>query len=59
MLREITLFNSVGMAIEDVATATFAYQQALAVGLGTRLDLDGASLPGMPASVPHLVVPHH
>lgn len=57
--REITLFKSVGMAIEDVATATFAYQQALAVGLGTRLDLDGASLPGVPASVPHLVVPHH
>jgi alanine dehydrogenase len=55
--REITLFKSVGMAIEDIATATFAYQQALAAGLGTRLDLDGASLSGAQASVPHLIVP--
>ena len=40
--REITLFKSVGMAVEDIATASFAYQQALASGLGTYIDLAGA-----------------
>lgn len=39
---EITLFKSVGMATEDMATASFAYQNALASGLGTRLELEGA-----------------
>jgi alanine dehydrogenase len=39
--REITLFKSVGMAIEDLTTASFAYQQALAMGLGTYLPLEG------------------
>jgi len=39
--REITLFKSVGMAIEDLTTASFAYQQALAMGLGTYVQLDG------------------
>ena len=43
--RDITLFKSVGMAIEDVATATFAYQQALAKGIGTHIELDGAGTP--------------
>jgi alanine dehydrogenase len=38
---EITLFKSVGMAIEDIATASFAYQRALEAGVGMRLDLDG------------------
>lgn len=38
---EITLFKSVGMAIEDIATASFAYQQALEAGAGTPIDLDG------------------
>jgi alanine dehydrogenase len=39
--QEITLFKSVGMAVEDIATATFAYQQAIAAGVGTELQLDG------------------
>jgi alanine dehydrogenase len=39
--QEITLFKSVGMAVEDIATATFAYQQAISAGVGTRLQLDG------------------
>ena len=43
--RQITLFKSVGMAIEDIATATFVYQQALAAGVGTQVQLD----PGMEA----------
>jgi alanine dehydrogenase len=38
--RQITLFKSVGMAVEDVAAATFAYQQALAKGVGTYMQLD-------------------
>ena len=46
--RDITLFKSVGMAIEDIATATFAYQQALAAGIGTHIELDGAGTPAMP-----------
>jgi ornithine cyclodeaminase/alanine dehydrogenase-like protein (mu-crystallin family) len=41
---EITLFKSVGMAIEDIATASFAYQRALEAGVGMRLDLEGTSL---------------
>jgi ornithine cyclodeaminase/alanine dehydrogenase-like protein (mu-crystallin family) len=46
--RDITLFKSVGMATEDIATATFAYQQALAAGIGTHIELDGAGTPAMP-----------
>ena len=46
--REITLFKSVGMAVEDIATATFAYEQAMAIGAGTQLYLDGASVSAMP-----------
>jgi alanine dehydrogenase len=41
---EITLFKSVGMATEDMVAASFAYRQALAAGLGTRIELDGAAL---------------
>jgi ornithine cyclodeaminase/alanine dehydrogenase-like protein (mu-crystallin family) len=44
--REITLFKSVGMAIEDLATASFAYQQALAMGLGTYVPLEGPAASG-------------
>jgi len=43
--RDITLFKSVGMAIQDVATAAFAYQQALASGVGTQIEMDGAAMP--------------
>jgi alanine dehydrogenase len=39
---DITLFKSVGLAVEDVATAAFAYQQAVAAGIGTFIELDGA-----------------
>jgi ornithine cyclodeaminase len=34
---EITLFKSVGLGIEDVATARHVYQKALRLGAGTRL----------------------
>jgi alanine dehydrogenase len=36
---EITIFKSSGIAIWDVAAAGFIYRQALAQGLGKRLDL--------------------
>lgn len=34
---EITLFKSVGLAIQDVAVAAMAYQRALAAGIGQEL----------------------
>jgi alanine dehydrogenase len=53
--REITLFKSVGMAIEDLTTASFAYQQALAMGLGTYIQLDESG--GANGLVPSLSAP--
>jgi ornithine cyclodeaminase/alanine dehydrogenase-like protein (mu-crystallin family) len=38
-LEAITLYKSVGMAIEDAATARLAYERARAQGLGTDLQL--------------------
>ena len=55
--REITLFKSVGMAIEDIATASFVYEAAVAAGVGTRIDLDGMSVASGQESLPQLVVP--
>jgi len=37
--EEITCFKSVGCAIEDAATARLAYDRALAVGRGLRVEL--------------------
>lgn len=42
--QEITLFKSVGVAIEDIAVATFAYKQALAAGMGVELDMESSEL---------------
>ncbi|MBK6486661.1 MAG: ornithine cyclodeaminase family protein [Gemmatimonadetes bacterium] len=39
--RERTIFKSLGLAVEDVASARFIYQQALATGAGTWLELGG------------------
>lgn len=36
---QITLFKSVGVAIEDVAVAAFVYREASKRGLGTEIDL--------------------
>jgi ornithine cyclodeaminase/alanine dehydrogenase-like protein (mu-crystallin family) len=47
--REITLFKSVGMALEDIATAGFVYQRALASGLGTKIALEEPALVSMGA----------
>ncbi|HEU5170700.1 MAG TPA: ornithine cyclodeaminase family protein [Gemmatimonadales bacterium] len=37
--QEITLFKSLGMAVEDVATASYVYQQARARGAGREVEL--------------------
>jgi ornithine cyclodeaminase/alanine dehydrogenase-like protein (mu-crystallin family) len=37
---ELTLFKSVGVAIQDVATAAFAYEQASEQGIGTKIELE-------------------
>jgi len=36
---EITIFDSTGTALEDVAAAAVVYEQALARGAGLRLSL--------------------
>ena len=41
--REITLFKSVGIAVEDVATAAYVYEQARARQFGTPMTLDGTA----------------
>jgi ornithine cyclodeaminase/alanine dehydrogenase-like protein (mu-crystallin family) len=37
--RDITLFKSLGLAIEDVATAAFVYERAQKEGVGTEVQL--------------------
>ena len=39
--EEITLFKSVGVAVEDLAAARVVYARAVAAGAGTRLELGG------------------
>jgi ornithine cyclodeaminase len=39
--EEITLFKSLGLAVEDVASANYIYQKALDTGKGTLIELGG------------------
>jgi ornithine cyclodeaminase len=39
---EITLFKSLGLAIEDLASAAHVYAEAVRTNTGTRVDLGGA-----------------
>lgn len=39
---EITLFKSLGLAVEDVASAHFIYQKAVAQAVGTSVELGGS-----------------
>jgi ornithine cyclodeaminase/alanine dehydrogenase-like protein (mu-crystallin family) len=39
---EVTIFDSTGVALEDVAAAVLVYERALAEGRGTRLTLSGS-----------------
>ena len=40
---EITLFKSVGVAIEDIATASHVYNKAIENGVGTAIGMDNTS----------------
>jgi ornithine cyclodeaminase/alanine dehydrogenase-like protein (mu-crystallin family) len=39
---EITLFKSVGIAVQDIAVAVYVYKEALEAGIGTALDLNAS-----------------
>ena len=39
---EITLFKSLGLAVEDLASASYVYTEALRVGAGVQVELGGA-----------------
>ncbi|HEY9226603.1 MAG TPA: ornithine cyclodeaminase family protein [Gemmatimonadaceae bacterium] len=40
--NEITLFKSLGLAIEDLASAAYVYAEAVRTGAGVRVELGGA-----------------
>lgn len=40
--NEITLFKSLGLAIEDLAASAYVYDEATRTGAGTRVELGGA-----------------
>ena len=37
----VTVFKSVGVAFQDIATAAFVYRAAVAQGMGMEVDLKG------------------
>ena len=39
--EEITLFKSLGLAIEDLAAADYAYRKALELGIGVQVEIGG------------------
>jgi ornithine cyclodeaminase/alanine dehydrogenase-like protein (mu-crystallin family) len=41
---DVTLFKSLGIAIEDVAAARFVYESARQRGLGTEIALGGVAM---------------
>lgn len=41
---EITLFKSLGLAIEDLAAASYVYAEALKTGVGVQVELGGARI---------------
>ena len=42
--NEITLFKSLGLAIEDLAASAYVYAEAARTGAGVRVELGGARL---------------
>jgi alanine dehydrogenase len=50
--QQITLFKSVGVAVEDIATAAFVYEQAMARGLGVPVRLDADECVEVPVTSP-------
>ena len=47
---EITLFESLGLAVEDLAAATLVLEGARKGGAGVRVDLTGRADPGLKGS---------
>jgi ornithine cyclodeaminase len=45
---EITLFKSLGLAVEDVAAIRHVYEKALAAGAGTPVTIGGLRSPDTP-----------
>ncbi|MDR7455538.1 MAG: ornithine cyclodeaminase family protein, partial [Armatimonadota bacterium] len=43
---EVTLFKSLGLAVEDLAAAHHVYRRALEAGRGAHVELGGASRAG-------------
>jgi ornithine cyclodeaminase len=41
---DVTLFKSQGIAVEDIASARFVYEEARRLGLGTEIDLGGHAM---------------
>jgi ornithine cyclodeaminase len=41
--RQITLFKSLGLAVEDLAAGSYVLRAAEAAGIGTVVDFDGAA----------------
>ena len=39
--QQITLFKSVGLAIQDISCASLVYDQAIAQGVGLEFDFGG------------------
>ena len=39
--EEITLFKSLGIGVEDVASAQFVYEKAMKAGMGTAVEFGG------------------
>jgi ornithine cyclodeaminase/alanine dehydrogenase-like protein (mu-crystallin family) len=39
--EEITLFKSLGLAVEDLAAAEFVHRQAVEQSVGTTVELEG------------------
>jgi ornithine cyclodeaminase/alanine dehydrogenase-like protein (mu-crystallin family) len=40
--QEMTLFKSLGLAVEDLASANHIYKKAIAAGVGTKVELGGS-----------------
>jgi ornithine cyclodeaminase len=40
--EEITLFKSLGLAVEDLASANHIYKKAIEKGMGTQVELGGS-----------------
>jgi ornithine cyclodeaminase len=41
--EEITLFKSLGIAVEDLGAAHYIYEKALKAGKGVEVDIGGAT----------------